>query len=369
MARHYFLTGATGVVGSAVLQRLAAREERVTLLLRAESPGRGRERLDNLIAYCDVSPQAAEHIDMVVGDLYAPGLGLADAEFERVSGSCTHLLHCAGNVHMNLPLEKARTQTLTMTKGMLELLAAATKAEKMEYVSTVGVAGHTPGEMPEGWITHRRAFRNSYEAAKAEAEDLVRAQIDDGRPITVHRPSMVVGDSRSGKNISFQVFYYLCEFLCGGRTRGFIPWVGDKRLDVIPSDYVAAVIDWSSQQKDLPTPILHLCSGPDGAVPLQRLIPEVRRVFTTNGRRLPAVKPVPATVLKAMLRLMRPLIPPRQRRAVDALPFFFAYLKERQTFGNQVTRELLAAAGIALPKAEDYLDTVLRYYLEAVERM
>ena len=48
------------------------------------------------------------------------------------------------------------------------------------------------------------------EAAKAEAERAVWSE-GAGLPITVHRPSMVVGEAQNGRVIHFQVFYHLCE--------------------------------------------------------------------------------------------------------------------------------------------------------------
>ncbi|MFZ1986395.1 MAG: SDR family oxidoreductase [Desulfatitalea sp.] len=363
--RHYFLTGGTGVVGSAFLQRIAARQERATLLLRADTPRQADERLRELLAYCAVAPEAGRKIDAVAGDLYRPGLGLVEPAYARVADQCTHLVHCAGNVHMNLPLAEARRQTLAMTTGILALLEASRAARKLEFVSTVGVAGHTAGEIPEQWLDHARAFRNSYEAAKAEAEMLLREKITAGRPITVHRPSMVVGDSRSGKTSGFQVFYYLCEFLSGARSYGFLPHMDGMRLDIVPADYVAAVLDWSAAQEARPATILHLCSGKEGALPLKAMIGEVRRVFSRYGRRLPAVKMLPLPLFNMLLRLVRPLIAPKERRALDALPFFFAYLKETQYFGNSATRALLGADNIDLPKVEDYFENVLGYYLTA----
>jgi nucleoside-diphosphate-sugar epimerase len=367
-ARHYFLTGGTGVVGSAFLRRIASRPERATLLMRAESQAQADERLRRLLRACEVESTAALRIEALPGDLDRPNLGLAPAAYARVAGTCTHLVHCAGNVHMNLPLAEARRQTLAMTAGILQLLEDSRVARKLEFVSTVGVAGHTGGEIPEQWLDHPRRFHNSYEAAKAEAETLVRARIAAGRPITVHRPSMVVGDARTGQTSAFQVFYYLCEFFSGGRSHGFLPAVDGTSLDIVPADYVARVLEWSSRKEQHPAPILHLCSGPLGALPLSRMTADVRRIFTEHGRQLPAVKELPLPLCKMALRLIRPLIPPRDRRALDAMPFLFAYLNESQSFGNRHTRALLEADGIELPKAEEYLETVLGYYLKHVER-
>lgn len=361
--RHFFITGATGAVGSAFLKRITARQERATLLIRAETPVKAQDRLKNHVSLCGIPRHTAEHIDAACGDLYKPNLGLSRTAYEALSRTCTHIVHCAGNVHMNLPLPEARRQTLAMTQGVLGLLASSTAARKMEFVSTVGVAGHTAGEVPEDWLVHAREYRNSYEAAKAEGEDIVRAKAAAGLPITVHRPSMVVGDSRSGETISFQVFYYLCEFLSGSRSYGMLPRVRGMRLDIIPADYVAAVLDVSSTDEGAYAPILHACSGKAGSIELEELIQRVRQCFLKNGRKLPPIRTLPISIFRMVLRLMKPLLPPKQQRALAALPYFLSYLKEEQCFGNTFTRHYMKKGGFDLPDVHGYLETVLQYYV------
>src|SRR6185503_1340820 len=102
------------------------------------------------------------------------------------------------------------------------------------------------GLVPEELLTGQ-AFHNTYESSKAEAERLVLAAIDGGLPVTIHRPSMVVGDSRTGKAIRPQVFQFLAGFLAGGQTAGFVPKLTGVQLDTVPSDYVAAAIHWASR--------------------------------------------------------------------------------------------------------------------------
>lgn len=366
--RHYLLTGATGTVGSAFLNKISQRKEQVTLILRGETKKVAQERLKNLISFLEIKPAAAANIDVIQGDLYQPGLGISKKDYSYIKKNCTHFVHCAGNVYMNLPIEKARHQTLTMTRGMLELFEASSNGKKMEYVSTVGVSGHTEGDMPEEWIQHERAFRNSYETAKAEAEEIVHAKIDAGMPITVHRPSMVIGDSKTGKAVSFQVFYYLCEFLSGSRTKGFVPQVGDMKLDIIPSDFVASILYWSSKKAKLPTPILHACSGKIGAIPLKALITQVHTFFSNHGRHMAPVRMLPVPLYKLLLEGAKLFLPEKERRALGALPFFFNYLKDDQTFSNTRTLELLKKDKIMLPRVDDYLENVLGYYLENKKR-
>jgi nucleoside-diphosphate-sugar epimerase len=80
---------------------------------------------------------------------------------------------------------------------VVELARACSRLEKVEFVSTVGVGGHR-AVVPETWLTEPRAFHNTYEQAKAEAEaeESIRGEVERGLPLTVHRPSMVVGAGR-----------------------------------------------------------------------------------------------------------------------------------------------------------------------------
>src|SRR5206468_3341904 len=168
--------------------------------------------------------EVAARVEMVRGDTSLPHFGLDSARFERIAAECSRIIHCAAMVRMNLPLAEARRAAVRAAENVVELARSAARAgilEKVEFLSTVGVGGTLPGTLPERWITESRAYHNTYEQAKAEAEVLVAQGVAEGLPITVHRPSMVVGDSRTGDVLRFQIFYHLVEFLSGRRTFGF----------------------------------------------------------------------------------------------------------------------------------------------------
>ncbi len=368
--RHYLLTGASGVVGSAVLKLLAARGEKATLLIRADSDGHLRRRFQDLLSFCEISGGETNKFTALRADLLAPDFNLGNLVYDKLSRECTHVLHCAGNVNMRLPRHVAEEQTLSMTNNMLALTTGSSGVrKKMEFVSTVGVAGCTEGIIREEWIEHERRFHNSYEAAKARAETLVRGQIEDGARVTVHRPSMVVGDSRSGKNISFQVFYFLCEFITGMRTFGVTPRAPGMRLDVIPSDYVAEVIYWSSRREDHPPRILHACSGPEHSIDLDLLAGKAAEIFRQNGLAPPKRRVIPPALFKGLLRMAKPFASARTRRSLDTLPLFLSYLDERQYFANHKTRKLLEDSGPPLPEIDAFLPPVLKYYIKTRYRL
>jgi thioester reductase-like protein len=267
------------------------------------------------------------------GDVTVTRFGLTEAEYRDLADSCTHIVHAAGNVRMNLPIEVARHSAI------------------LSYV-------------PEEWLTEARGFHNTYEQAKAEAEAYLHEQIEQhGLPVTVHRPSMVVGDSRSGKIIHFQIFYYLCEFLSGRQTLGLMPNLRNTRLDTIPVDYVASAIRWSSNQPECAGRIFHLCSGPDQAMELNWLIRAVREILSTHGERLPHLYRVPLWMFQGALPLLKRQAGDKTRKALNNLSLFLDYANDRQQFANERTTLLLSAAGIVVPEPGSYLANLLTAYL------
>ncbi len=363
----YFITGATGAVGSAVVQ-LLLRDENTLIqpLIRAQSPEQLDARVGDLLGFLGFSPaqQAIrQRIQAISGDIGLPRFGMDDAVYNKLTSECTHIVHCAGRVRMNLPMEEARKAAVDAAGNVIGLAQACQQLDKVEFVSTVGVAGRNVGSVPEDWITNERAFHNTYEASKAEAETYIAKEIAHGLPITVHRPSMVVGNSSSGKIVHFQVFYHLCEFISGRRTRGFLPHFGTACLDTIPVDYVARAIVWSSQQAATRGRILHLCSGPKEAIKIQELQHRVREQFRLADRALPKTHSIPPSLFRAALPLIGVLVPKEVRRAVKTLPIFLDYLADIQYFANDETRTLLEPEGIEVPPVASYLGKVLGYYL------
>src|SRR6185369_2418579 len=286
--KDYFITGGTGVVGNEIAARLLAQGDcHVRLLVRADTDAKAAQRVRDLAAYWQMDGAAIEkRLHVLRGDATLPRFGFAEADYEMMSRMTTHVVHCAALVRMNLPLPEARQSAVGAARNVLALADAARAAgalEKVEFVSTVGVGGRRDDALEERWITEPRSFHNSYEQAKAEAEELVALACERGLPLTVHRPSMVVGDSTTGRIIRFQIFYHIVEFLSGRRTRGLFPSFGDARLDLIPVDVVAGTVCWSSRTAQTTGRILHLCSGPRDAITLVELRDRIRAKLRALG--------------------------------------------------------------------------------------
>lgn len=366
----YFLTGGTGAVGSAIVPLLLAEPDtEVRLLLRAGSDAALAQRLEDLMRFWGWTDSHDKRVRIKAyrGDAALPNFSLHDAQHAELISECTHVIHCAGTVRMNLSIEDARRSAVGSaqeTVNFARRLAAGRRLRKFEYVSTVGVAGKRPGALPEIWMDEPRAFHNTYEQAKAEAEEIVRSAIaSEGLPVTVHRPSMVIGDSRDGRIIHFQIFYFICEFLSGRKTLGLYPDFGEVRLDVIPVDWVAEAIVASSLDPETAGEIFHLCSGPELAPRLEDLKANVRTAFKAHGLSVPPGIRLPRRWFAALARLAARLAPVSQRKALATLPIYLDYLADRQGFDNAKYTAWLASREMSSPRAEDYLPVMLDYYL------
>lgn len=363
------ITGGTGALGSA-LTPLFLQEPgtAVRLIVRASSPEHARQRLGKLLAFWDrdaPDPLLGERIEAVPGDVSLPRLGLSAQDHARLCAEATHLIHAAGDVKLNQSLEHARKTAVDSARYVIDFTQECRRHgqfRKLEFLSTVGVAGRTCGLIPETPLTHPRSFHNTYEAAKAEAESLLLDQIHGGLPATIHRPSMVVGDSQTGKIIRFQVFYHLCEFFVGRKTWGVTPETGDVRLDIIPVDFVAQAIHIASRREDTAGRILHLCSGPQHAWPIARLTERLREIFADHGEPLPRLYRLSPRLMRRLIPLVSPLVSEKRRRVLQGLPYFLDYLEENQVFDNAQSQKLFNEEGLVIPAVEDYLQPLIDYY-------
>lgn len=375
MSNIYFVTGATGAVGSALVPLLLEDpNNRIWIVLRGETDVKVQARLEELIVYWEMNVSQAVDARLRVfplkGDTDLPKFDLTDEIYEKIARECTHIIHCAGVVRMNLPIEIARQHSVSSTKNIVEL-AKASKSfgnhlKKIEFVSTVGVGGCMRGVLPETWITTPREFHNTYEQAKAEAEDFLKEQINLYQlPVTVHRPSMVVGDSRTGKIIHYQVFYHICEFLTGRRSFGILPVLGNVCLDTVPVDYVAEVLRWSALQENQTGNILHLCAGPEDSIQLVELQKMVREMMENNKLKMPKLISLKIFLFDLLFKAIGLFTTGKTKRSIKTIPFFLNYLKVFQGFGNQETKKILyQSSGPKLSDKNIYLKIVLNNYIK-----
>ncbi len=253
------LTGATGFVGMELLHRLLTRTDRdVVALVRAADDAAAASRLHGVLATLFPPGERPRpgRVRAVAADLEEPGLGLATATADALVAEVSTVVHCAASVSFALPLAEARRINVEGTRGVLALAARAPGLRQLVHVSTAYVAGDRAGRAFEHEHDLGQAPRNTYEQTKLEAETLVAAS---GLPAAVLRPSIVVGDSRTGWTPAFNVIYWPLQAF----ARGVLPSVAADpagRVDVVPVDAVADAL-LALSGRDGETGCFHVVAG------------------------------------------------------------------------------------------------------------
>jgi thioester reductase-like protein len=360
----YLLTGATGVVGSAVLSELLAEGDGpIHLIVRARDDAhlaaRGRSLLEFVGA---TSSRSRSRVVLHRGDVAAQGLGLSPSGRRRVEDEVGRIVHAAGDVHMGRSLADARRSAVGGVERIFDLadrLKAAGRLEKVEIVSTVGVGGVGTTPLRETFGVGGDRFHNTYEQAKSEAEERVYRRVLVGDPVTVHRPSMVVGDSRTGTSIKPQIFASICRVLTGGVPFGVLPRFGEAAIDLVTQDFVARAIVWSSRTRATAGRVLHLCSGAGESI----LVRELSAAVGIACRRLALSRKTPRLVSPALyrgaVRSLRRAAPKRLRGRLGLLAALLDYLEDPRAFENESTLRSLASASIRLPRHATYVPRVV----------
>lgn len=262
-----FLTGSTGFLGRHLLRRLMELRpnEEFRLLVRAECKDSAKQRaLSALKDACDdkLPAHAAQRIDAICGDLRAEHFGLPTTDFKELASGVNDFFHCAATTTLDLPYDIAWNVNVGGTKQIAELALLANERGNsgwLHHVSTAYVAGDTDRIIAANESPTERTFRNSYERTKAEAEAVIRS-LQPGIPTTIYRPSIIVGDSHTGRTSAFNVMYLPTKLLLKGVCKA-IPALPHTPFDVVPIDYVTDAIAHLSAQPTADGKCYHVSAG------------------------------------------------------------------------------------------------------------
>ena len=237
---------------------------------------------------------------------------------------------------------------------MLDLAALCSHHGRFDcftHISTAYVAGTHSGRFGEGDLDLGQDFRNPYERSKFEAEALVRRRASS-LPVQVLRPSIVVGDSRTGWTPAFNVLYWPLRAFARGSYPA-IPADPAAPVDVVPVDYVAdAVLALAGR----PGTTFHLTAG-DRASTVGELID---LACDHLGRPAPRVIP-PALYRRTVHPVLVRTGDEGRRRALRRSEVFFPYFSVATAYDDIRAREALAPAGIEAPDLRSYFPKLIDF--------
>ena len=353
------LTGATGFVGMAVLARLLERTDReVVVLVRAASQSQADARLNEVLGSMFTAPERHRgRVRAVCGDLAAPGLGLG-ADREWVAEAVSEVVHAAASVAFDMPLAESRSINVEGTRRVLDLAEDCSDRgeglRRLTYVSTAYVAGDRSGLAREAELDVGQGFRNAYEQSKHEAEGLVSSR-RERLPVTIVRPSIVVGERGTGWTASFNVVYGPLRAFASG-TYPVIPGRRDAVLDIVTVDHVADAILALAASPAAAGRTFHVVGG-EQATTLGELVRLAARRFDRRGPRF-----VPPRIYRSVLHplILRRADPSTRGRLVRS-EVYFPYFSLDLRFDDHGARELLDPLGIRSTPFREYFDTLIDF--------
>jgi nucleoside-diphosphate-sugar epimerase len=252
------VSGVTGFLGSHLARELLSRGQRVVAFVKARegAPPPRQRALEAIETVAGLQDEEVKRLLVIEADLTEP----VESLLQRVKAQNVHIdeiWHCAAVFKYQ---ERDRDETFALnvggTRNMLELAMAFgyDRTPRFFHVSTAYVCGKQGGIVEE--VLHEtQQFNNCYEASKCEAERLVMDyHAKHGLDAIVFRPSIIVGDSRTGAAGESNTGYYgvvlalyrlrnTLDANLGGRLSGRdmnlrMEGRADTELNMVPVDFV-----------------------------------------------------------------------------------------------------------------------------------
>jgi thioester reductase-like protein len=231
-----FLTGFPGFIAERLVEKLAAADKQFFLLVQSQFVEKATEAVERVSEYTGTP---LENFAIIDGDITRPQLGISDEDLDDIREEITSVFHLAAVYDLAVDKDTAFRVNLEGTKNVNQFCKELPNLRRYNYISTCYVAGKRIGRILESDLEHDAGFRNNYEETKYLAEREVEA-LKDELPVTIFRPSVVVGDSQTGETVKYDGIYYLIQYLRKAPGLLRLINVGNKnvRLNLVPVDFV-----------------------------------------------------------------------------------------------------------------------------------
>jgi thioester reductase-like protein len=343
----FFITGFPGFIANRLLERLARAHCDFILLVQPSLLGRAQEEIARI---AQLSGRGTGEFQFVEGDISQPRLALSTADLELVQRETTRVFHLAAVYDLAVPKDLAMRVNAGGTRNVVESARTLTHLRQFHHVSTCYVAGKREGVILETELRHEAGYRNYYEESKYLAELEVESAKDD-LPVTIHRPAVVCGDSRTGETGKYDGVYYLIHYLLRWPSVLSMINIGNHEvsLNLVPVDFVVdAMAALAFEQRAIGKSLQLADPSP---LTTYQLFNAIAKSIDGHKSKITA----PAKWVRFFLML--PPSPKITGLPHHAVPYFFV----KQVYDTTQAQEMLAPHGIRCPPFETYVDRIVEF--------
>jgi thioester reductase-like protein len=342
-----FLTGFPGFIAGRLVERLAREGARFLLLVQPAFAERARKEIAQL---SEQTGAPAERFRVLEGDITREELGMSAADVDEARREATVLFHLAAVYDLAVAREVGMRVNVEGTRHVNRFALSLPKLKRYHYVSTCYVAGRRTGLILETELRHEAGFRNFYEETKYLAELEVEA-LKSELPVTIHRPSVVCGDSRTGETAKYDGVYYLINYLRKWPGALSLANIGnpDVRLNVVPVDFVVEAMAALASDDASAGETVQL------ADPEPLTTEELFDIISRHLAGRESLVTLPAPVVRTTLNL--PLNEKVTGLPRVGVPYFFL----KQTYDTARSTALLAPRGVRCPRFPDYVPALIGF--------
>lgn len=360
--RRILLTGATGLIGGAVLHQALSHDDGTewVCLVRCTSIEHGRERVaERLSRFTDpfTAYRLARKVEIVPGDFTN-----ADIDMDPRLDAITHVLHLAADTSW-WGAERVRRTNHDGTLALARRARSMGGLQRFLHVGTAMICGaDAPALVNEADYPDRGARHLvAYTESKAAAETSLAEHFPD-LPIVVARPSIVVGHSTLGAGPSSSILWMV---RAADRLR-MLPCDLRSAIDIVPADWVAQTLISLLLKPELQHRLYHVSAGTPGRTCWADLIAAFESADPTDGKReFARIDLADRATLRARFAQVFGLDGPLKQAMLRATRAYYGFCSLDLTFSNE---RLLAEGFAAPPSLAAYLQTCLSNSGEIVDQ-
>ncbi len=250
-----FFTGFPGFLGTVLVARLLAHYPEDVHIACLVQPAY-RKLAEARVAAIKVQQLAhASRVHLHDGDITQADLGLGET-YTSLARDVIEIFHLAAVYDLGVPRDMAVKINIDGTRHMLDFARKCPNLRRFQYMSTAYVCGQYPGLFTERDLVRQQPFNNFYEETKYAAELAVQQHMQNGLQGIIYRPSIIVGDSKTGATQKYDsVYYYFQWLLRQPKALAILPMVSNPTkytVNFVPRDFVVdAVVHLGSQDSSI----------------------------------------------------------------------------------------------------------------------